>query len=67
MQNRREKAECMKSRYLYLAASVAFLVGAVVEFRSPRALTAAILDAIAGVVFLYLAWSPQKMRVKPPE
>lgn len=57
----------MKSRYLYLAAAVAFLVAAVVEFRSPRSLTAAILDAIAGAIFLYLALTPQKIRVKPPE
>ncbi len=57
----------MKSRYLYLAAAVAFLVGAVVEFHSPRSLTAAILDTIAGAIFLYLALTPQKIRVKPPE
>jgi hypothetical protein len=57
----------MKSRYFYLAASVAFLVGAVVEFFPPRGLTAAVLDAIAGAIFLFLGVSPQKMRVKPPE
>jgi hypothetical protein len=57
----------MKSRYLYLAASVAFLVGAVMEFLPPRGLTAAILDAVAGAIFLFLGVSPQKMRIKPPE
>jgi hypothetical protein len=48
----------MKSRYLYLAASVAFLVGAVVE--APRSVTAAILDGIAGAIFLFLGVGPQK-------
>ena len=57
----------MKSRYLYLAASVAFMVGAAVEFLPPRGLTAAILDAVAGAIFLFLGVSPQKMRIKPPE
>jgi hypothetical protein len=49
----------MKSRYLYLAASVAFLVGAAVEFRVPRNLTAAVLDAIAGAIFLFLGAAPK--------
>jgi hypothetical protein len=57
----------VKSRYLYFAASVAFLVGAVVEVLPPRGLTAATLDAVAGAIFLFLGVSPQKMRVKPPE
>jgi hypothetical protein len=48
----------MKSRYLYLAASVAFLVGAAVE--APRSVTAAVLDGIAGAVFLFLGVVPQK-------
>jgi hypothetical protein len=42
----------MKSRYLYLAAAVAFLIGAVVEV--PRSGTAAVLDGIAGAIFLFL-------------
>jgi hypothetical protein len=50
----------MKSRYLYLAASIAFLVAAVVKIRPPRNLTAAILDAAAGVIFLFLGVGPQK-------
>jgi hypothetical protein len=44
----------MKSRYLYLAAAVGFLAGAVIEFLPPRNITAAILDAVAGAIFLFL-------------
>ncbi len=50
----------MKSRYLYLAASIAFLVAAVVEVLPPRNVTAAILDAAAGAIFLFLGAGPQK-------
>ncbi len=50
----------MKSRYLYLAASVAFLVGAVVEFLPPHNFTAAVLDAVAGAIFLFLGAGAQK-------
>jgi hypothetical protein len=50
----------MKSKYLYLAASVAFLVGAVVEFTRPHNVLAAVLDAIAGAIFLFLGIGPQK-------
>jgi hypothetical protein len=46
--------KAMKSRYLFLAASVAFLIGAAVEFFPPRNTKAAILDAVAGAIFLYL-------------
>jgi hypothetical protein len=48
----------MKSRYLYLAAAVAFLVGAVVE--APRSVTAAVLDGVAAAIFLLLGVLPQK-------
>jgi hypothetical protein len=48
----------MKSRYLYLAAAVAFLVGAAVE--APRSVTAAVLDGIAGAIFLLLGVLPRK-------
>jgi hypothetical protein len=44
----------MKSRYLYLAPSIVFLVMAVVKLRPPRNVTAAILDAAAGAIFLFL-------------
>jgi hypothetical protein len=50
----------MKSRYLYLAASVAFLVAAVMELRPPRNITAAVLDAAAGCIFLFLGTGPQR-------
>jgi hypothetical protein len=50
----------MKSRYLYIAVSIAFLVTAVVELRPPRNITAAILDAAAGAIFLFLGAGPQR-------
>ena len=50
----------MKSKYLYLAAAVAFLVGAVVELSRPRNITAAVLDALAGAIFLFLGVGPQR-------
>jgi hypothetical protein len=50
----------MKSRYLYLAASVAFLVAAVMELRPPRNIPAAVLDAAAGFIFLFLGAGPQR-------
>jgi hypothetical protein len=50
----------MKSRYLYFAASVAFLVAAVIELRPPRNITAAVLDAAAGLIFLFLGAVPKR-------
>jgi hypothetical protein len=50
----------MKSRYLFLAASVAFLVAAVMEFRPPRNITAAVLHAAAGLIFLFLGVGPRR-------
>jgi hypothetical protein len=50
----------MKSRYLYLAASVAFLVTTVIELRPPRNITAAVLDAAAGLIFLFLGAGPRR-------
>jgi hypothetical protein len=50
----------MKIRYLYIAASVAFLVGAVVELQPPRGVTAAVLDAVTGAIFLFLGVGPQR-------
>jgi hypothetical protein len=44
----------VKSRYLYLAASALFLVLAVLQLRHPRHLTAAVLNAAAGGIFLFL-------------
>jgi hypothetical protein len=44
----------MKSRYLYLAAAAGFLAGAVVECLPPHNITAAVLDAVAGAIFLFL-------------
>jgi hypothetical protein len=44
----------MKFRYLYLAASVLFLVLAVLQLRHPRNLTAAVLNAAAGAIFFFL-------------
>jgi hypothetical protein len=52
----------MKSRYLFLAASVAFLIGATVEFFPPRNTKAAILDAVAGAIFLYLGAGKPRAR-----
>jgi hypothetical protein len=52
----------MKSRYLYLAAAIAFLVAAVLEFRAPRNLTAALIDVAAGVIFLFLGAGPQRTK-----
>jgi hypothetical protein len=54
--------EVMKFRYLYLAAAIAFLVAAVIEFRAPRNLTAALLDAAAGIIFLFLGAGPQRTK-----
>jgi hypothetical protein len=48
----------MKSRYLYFAASVPFLILTVVEFR--HNVFAAILNAIAGAIFLFLGIGPQR-------
>jgi hypothetical protein len=48
----------MKSKYLYLAASVPFLILAVVEFR--HNVFAAVLNAIAGAIFLFLGVGPQR-------
>jgi hypothetical protein len=48
----------MKSRYLYLVAAVAFLVGAVLE--APRSVTAAVLDGISAAIFLLLGLVPKK-------
>ena len=50
----------MKLRFLFLAVSVAFLVTAVMQFRPPRNLTAVVLDAAAGAIFLFLGAVPQK-------
>jgi hypothetical protein len=50
----------MKSRYLFLVASVAFLVAAAMELRSPRNLTAALLNGAAGLIFLFLGVGPQR-------
>jgi hypothetical protein len=54
--------EVMKSRYLYLAAALAFLVAAVIEFRAPRKLTPALLDVAAGAIFLFLGAGPQRTK-----
>ena len=48
----------MKSSYLYLAAAVGFLVGAVLE--APRSVTAAVLDGSAAAIFLFLGVVPKK-------
>jgi len=50
----------MKFRYLYLAAAAGFLAGAVVEFLPPRNFTAAVLDAVAGAIFLFLGVAAQR-------
>jgi hypothetical protein len=44
----------MKSRILYLTAAAGFVVGAVMEFLPPRNVTAGVLDAVAGAIFLLL-------------
>ena len=48
------------ARYLYLAAAAGFLAGTVVEFRTPRNVTAGVLDAVAAAIFLFLAALPPK-------
>jgi hypothetical protein len=50
----------MKSRYLYLAAAAGFLARAVVELLTPHNITAAVLDAVAGAIFLFLGAGAQK-------
>jgi hypothetical protein len=50
----------MKSRYLYLAAAAGFLAGAVVESLPPHNITAAVLDAVAGAIFLILGAGARK-------
>ncbi len=57
----------MKSKYLYLAAGFAFMAGAVLELRPPRSVYPAVLDVIAGAIFLFLGFLPHKPRVKPPK
>ena len=57
----------MLSRYFYIAAGLAFLVGAVLELRPPRSLIATVLDLVAGAIFLFLGFAPQKARSKPPQ
>jgi hypothetical protein len=52
------KVQAMKSRYLFLAASVPFLILAVVEFR--HNVYAAVLNAVAGAIFLFLGVGPQR-------
>jgi hypothetical protein len=52
--------EQMKSRYLYLAAAAGFLAGAVMESLPPHNITAAVLDAVAGAIFLFLGAGAQK-------
>jgi len=44
----------VKSKYLYLAASVLFLVLAVLQLRPPRNITAAVLNAAAAIIFFFL-------------
>jgi hypothetical protein len=50
----------MKFRLLYLAGAVGFLAGAVVESLPPHNITAAVLDAVAGAIFLFLGAGAQK-------
>jgi hypothetical protein len=52
----------MKFRYLYLAAACGFLAGAVVEYLPPHNMTATVLDAVAGAIFLFLAAGTPKQR-----
>src|SRR3984885_15069684 len=52
--------EQMKSRFLYLAAAAGFLAGAVGEFFPPQQIPAAVLDAVAGAIFLFLGAGAQK-------
>jgi uncharacterized membrane protein YeiH len=53
--------ECrMKSRYLYLAAAIAFLVVAVFEFAHAQNTVASVVDAITGAIFLFLGISPPR-------
>jgi hypothetical protein len=56
----------MKYRYLYLAAGIAFLIGAALEYRPPRNQYAAVINAIPGVIFLLLGLFPQKPSAQPP-
>jgi hypothetical protein len=51
------------SRYLYLAAAAGFLAGAVVEFLPPHNLAAAMLDAAAAVIFLFLGWGARRAKL----
>jgi hypothetical protein len=50
----------MKSRYLYLAATAGFLAGTVMECLPPHNIKAAVLDAVAGAIFLFLGAGAQK-------
>jgi hypothetical protein len=56
--------DAMKSRLLFLAAAVIFLVIAGMQLRAPRNLTAAALNAGAGAIFLFLGAVPPK-RTRP--
>lgn len=48
----------MKSRYLYFAAAIIFLAVAVVEFFHVGNMTAGVVNAITGAIFLFLGISP---------
>jgi hypothetical protein len=50
----------MKSKYLYFAAAIGFLAGAVVEFLPPHNVAAGVLDAAAGAIFLFLGAGAQR-------
>jgi hypothetical protein len=52
----------MRSRYIFIAAGLVFLIFAVVEFVRTDNYTAIVVNALAAVVFLILGVVPGKKR-----
>jgi len=50
----------MKARYLYLAAAVIFLAVAAVEFVHENNMTAGVVNALTGAIFLFLGIKPRQ-------
>ena len=50
------------SKIIFYVAAVVFLAIAAFELRAPLNLTAFVVNALAGGIFLLLGWMPQKPR-----
>jgi hypothetical protein len=52
----------MNYRYLYLAATIIFVAIAFAEFFHAQNMTAGVVNAITGAIFLFLGISPPRRR-----